>query len=60
MKTLKEISAMFPGKYRVIDNTQAKGRIKTWDDNIEIIIDHKSKFCKRRSAYKLGLVTKAD
>lgn len=60
MKTLKEISASNPSTYRVIDNQVRKGEIKTWSDIIEIIIDHKSKFCTRRNAYKYGLTEKAN
>ena len=58
MKTLKEISKSNPSTYRVIDNQVRKGEIKSRDDQIEIIIDHKSKFCTRRNAYKYGLAEK--
>lgn len=58
MKTLKEISASNPSTYCVIDLQVRKGEIKDWSDKIEIIIDGKSKFCTRRSAYKYGLTEK--
>ena len=60
MKTLKEISAMSPSQCRVIDFAEMKGKLKSWDDTIQIIIDGKTKNYKRRSAYKFGLASKAD
>ena len=64
MKTLKEISASNPSSYKVIDLQVRSGELKTWSDNIEIIIylsDNKtsSKFCTRRNGYKYGLCEKA-
>ena len=59
MKTLKEISASNPSTYRVIDYQVRKGDVKNWSDRIEIIVDGKSKFCTRKSAYKYGLAEKA-
>ncbi len=58
MPTLKEISTNNPSTYRVIDFQVRKGEIKDWRDKIEIIVDGKSKYCTRRSAYKYGLAEK--
>lgn len=59
MKTLKEISASNPSTYRVIDSVLSRGKYpKDWSDRIEIVIDGKSIFATRRSAYKYGLVEK--
>lgn len=58
MATLKEISAMNPGNYRVIDYRARRGEVKSWGDKIEITIKGKSKFCTRRNAYKFGLAEK--
>jgi len=58
MKTLKEITASNPSTYKVIDLQVRKGEIKHWPDRIEIIVNHKSKFCTRRNAYKFGLAEK--
>ena len=60
MKTLKEISRLNPSLYRVIDNVVLRDKQpKGWGDKIEIIINGKSKFVTRRSAYKFGLAEKA-
>ena len=53
--TLKQISAMCPGSYRVYDRAVTRADIKTWSDTIEIIVNRKSKFCTRKGAYKYGL-----
>ena len=58
MPTLKKISARNPSTYRVNDLQVKKGDIKDWSDKIEIIVDGKSKYCTRRSAYKYGLAEK--
>ena len=58
MPTLKEISASNPSTYRVIDIQVRKGELKDWSDQIEIIVNGKSKYCTRRNAYKFGLAEK--
>jgi len=58
MKTLKEISASNPSTYKVIDLQVRKGEIKDWKDQIEIVVDGKSKYCTRRNGYKYGLAEK--
>mgnify|MGYP003620927180 CR=1 FL=1 len=58
MPTLKEISAKNPSTYRLNDLQVKRGDIKDWSDKIEIIVDGKSKYCTRRSAYKYGLAEK--
>ena len=58
MPTLKEISGRNPYTYRVNDLQVRKGELKDWSDKIEIIVDGKSKYCNRRSAYKYGLAEK--
>ena len=60
MATLKEISQSNPSTYTVIDSQVRRGNIKNWDDTIEIIFNHKSKFVQRKSAYKFGLAEKAN
>jgi hypothetical protein len=59
MATLKEISQSNPSTYKVNDRELRNGNVKTWSDEIEIVINGKSKFCKRRSAYKFGLAESA-
>ena len=59
MPTLKEISGRNPSTYRVIDSVMVKMKYpKDWSDQIEIVVDGKSKFCTRRNAYKYGLAEK--
>ena len=55
MITLKEISNMNPNDYKVIDLVVRKGDVKTPSDRIEIIVNHKSRFCTRLNGYKYGL-----
>lgn len=61
MPTLKEISAMYPGDYRVDDNEERRGDLRSWDDRITIYLRklNKYKTVTRRSAYKYGLASKA-
>lgn len=59
MKTLKEISSSNPSTYRVIDSVVMKGKYpKDRSDSIEIVVNGKSRFVTRRSAYKYGLAEK--
>ncbi len=62
METLKQISAMSPLNYKVIDNQVRKGEMKDWNDQIEIMVwngsKYHSKFCTRKFAYKYGLAEK--
>ena len=58
MPTLKKISGRNPYTYRVNDLQVRKGELKDWSDKIEIIVDGKSKYYTRRSAYKYGLAEK--
>jgi hypothetical protein len=58
MKTLKKLSEMYPGSYKVIDSIVIQGKLKDWSDKIEIIFDGKSKFVTRKGAYKYGLCEK--
>jgi len=59
MKTLKEISAMNPCNYRIVDSKVMRGEIKSWSDRIEIIIDGKHhRNVTRKNAYKYGLAEK--
>lgn len=59
-KTLKEIAASNPSTYRVIDLKFIRGDIRSWDDRIEVIVDHKSKFFTRKWLYKYGLACRAN
>lgn len=61
MKTIKEISGMFPLNYRVYDFALMKGRVKMWSDRIQIVlIGGETRTVSRRFAYKYGLCGAAD
>ena len=59
MKKLK----MNPSNYKILDVNEQKGRLKSWDDNIQIMIlspkvEHLN--VNREEAYKAGLCVRAD
>lgn len=62
MKTLSELSKMNPSNYKVIDFNEQRGNLKSWDDNIQIMIINPTEHidATREEAYGLGLCSQAD
>jgi hypothetical protein len=62
MTTINEVSKMNPSSYKVIDFNEQRGKLKSWDDNIQVmIINHTEHIdATREEAYKLGLCSAAD
>jgi hypothetical protein len=62
MKTIKEVSAMNPSNYKVIDFNEQRGNLKSWDDTIQVMIIDPTEHINatREEAYKLGLCSAAD
>ena len=57
MTTINEVSKMNPSSYKVLDFNEQRGNIKSWDDNIQIMIINPTEHidATREDAYKVGL-----
>jgi hypothetical protein len=64
VRTLKDISQLDPTLVKAVDRIEMQGRLKTWNDRIQICYyvqgEIKWRWCTRRNAHRVGLATKAD